>query len=245
MSQVSGESLLLSFFLAFLLSFLGVVPHFWHVSWINRQTFAAEGLIYVDLRSKNGPYKPDWYKSGDCLWSSTAEIRGKVTLNDHYEELKALFIETMGVQTLTLQMVHDELLQAKPHNAVAKLKATIWSFNALLQTEKHLLDPKLLLKSTVFPVRYPDGSTTLSSANVHFAISDREYLLARFDGKIKILDYTVEEVWQLKPFFEWTKLTTRFLSNAVQENTTVLEGVQQPIRTSKRDLKLKAYAILR
>jgi len=168
-----------------------------------------------------------------------------VTLNDHYEELKALFIDALGVQTLTLQMVHDELLQANTQTTVAEIKTTVWSFNALLQTEKNLLDPELLLKAKVFPLKYPNGSTALSSATIDFAIGDREFLVARFEGKIKILDYTVEEVRQLKPFFEWTKLTTRFLSTAVKESTTVSAGVRQYIGVPKRDLKRKAYALLR
>jgi hypothetical protein len=168
-----------------------------------------------------------------------------VTLNDHYGELKALFIETLGVQTLTLRMLHNELLQAKPHNTVAELKTTIWSFNALLQTDKDSLDPELLLRAKVFPVRYPNGDPALSSAEIDFAIGDREYLVTRFEGKIKILDYTVEEVRQLKPFFEWTKLTTRLLSIAVQENSMVSPGVQQSVGAPKRDLKRKAYALLR
>jgi hypothetical protein len=168
-----------------------------------------------------------------------------VTLNDHYEELEALFIETLGVQTLTLRMLHNELLQAKPHNTVAELKIMIWSFNALLQTDKTSLDPELLLKAKVFPVRHPNGDTALSSARTDFAIGDREYLVARFEGKIKILDYTVEEVRHLKPFLEWTKLTTRLLSVTVQESSTVSPGVQQSIGAPKRDLKRKAYALLR
>lgn len=202
--------------------------------------FATEDLIYVNIHDKSG-----WYKSGDCLWSSTAEIRGKVTLNDHYEELKALFIDALGVRTLTLQMVHDELLQANPQNTIAELKTTVWSFNALLQTERNSLDPELLLKAKVFPVRHPNGSIALSSAMLEFAIGDREYLSTRFDGKIKVLDYTVKEVRQLKPFFEWTKLTTHYLSFAVIENTMVSAGVQQVIEASRRDLKQKAYALLR
>jgi hypothetical protein len=179
------------------------------------------------------------------LWSSTAEIRGKVILNDHYEGLKALFVDALGVQTLTLQMVHDELLRATPQKTMAELKTTVWSFNALLRTERNSLSSELLMQAKVFPVRHPNGSIELSPATIDFVIGDREYLIARFESKIKILDYTVEEVRQLKPFFEWTNLTTRYMSTAVIERTTLAPGVLHNIEMPKRDLKRKAYALLR
>lgn len=202
--------------------------------------FASRRLTFSETKSQVG-----WYKTFECLWSSTTEIRGKVTLNDHYEDLKEFFVGTLGVKMLTLQMVFDELTQPNPRKTTDEVKSTIWSFNELLQTEPTSLDPTRLLKACVFPIRYPNGTVTLSSATTEFAIADREYLDLRFRGLIKLLDYGMEDVRHLKPFFEWANLTRRYLSFAVRETTFVERGNTRPVTTPNRDLKRKAYALLR
>jgi hypothetical protein len=116
--------------------------------------------------------EPGWYKISECLWSSTTDIRGKVTLNDHYEDLKDFFIDTLGVNTLTFQMVYDELLETSSESTINETKSKIWSLNALLQTEGDDFDPDLLLEKSVFPVVYPDGMKRLTSAAMEFAIPD-------------------------------------------------------------------------
>ena len=142
-------------------------------------------------------------------------------------------------------MVYDELLQTDAVSVISKIKSTVWSLNALLQTEQNLLDPGPLLEKKVFPVKDADGTRRLAFATTDFAIGDREYLIAQFADKIKILDYTVEEVRRLRPFFQWANLTPPFLSNAVQGSATVSGGMRPSIAIPKRDLKRKAYALLR
>lgn len=142
-------------------------------------------------------------------------------------------------------MVYDELLQAGPQTTTNHLKGTIWSFNALLQTEPNSLAPEPLLEARIFPVRYPDGLTSRVSGATEFAIIDREYLATRFDGRIKLLDYTMAEVRQLKPFIEWTNLQQRYLSASVKEITSVSGGVTRPISVRNHDLKRKAHPLLR
>lgn len=186
-----------------------------------------------------------WYKVSECLWSSTTNIRGKVTLNDHYEDLKDFFIDTLGVRTLTLQMVYDELLQANAHKTVDEVKSAIWSFNALLQTEIDTVDPMPLLKSPVFPIVYPGGAKALRSADSEFAIVDRKYIASRFKDRIKLLDYSLEDVQHLKPFFEWANLSHRCLSVSVKEITSVSEEISRPTSVPNFNLKLKAHALLR
>ncbi|KAK5994782.1 hypothetical protein PT974_03165 [Cladobotryum mycophilum] len=205
-----------------------------------RQEFATKNIIFVVNHGK-----PGWYKSSECLWSSTTEIQGKVTLNDHYEGLKDFFIDTLNVTTLTLQMVYDELLQIGSQRTVEEVKDIIRSFNALLQTEADKVDPAPLLKACVFLVDYPNGTVILRSADTEFAIADRNYLTDYFKDKIKLLDYDLEEVRQLKPFFEWANLTHRYLSVVVKEITSISDGVRRPISVSDRDLKRKAHALLR
>ncbi|CAI7652701.1 unnamed protein product [Penicillium pancosmium] len=42
-----------------------------------------------DLATSNS--QVGWYNVSECLWSSTTDIQGRVTLNDDYEDLKDLF----------------------------------------------------------------------------------------------------------------------------------------------------------
>ncbi|KAL5362015.1 hypothetical protein BJX96DRAFT_153271 [Aspergillus floccosus] len=205
-----------------------------------RREFEDESLIFV---TTNG--EPGWYKISECLWSSTTDIRGKVTLNDHYEDLKDFFIDTLGVNTLTLQMVYDELLETSSESTVDETKSKIWSLNALLQTEGDCVDPDLLLERSVFPVVYPDGTKGLTSAATEFAIPDQEHLASQFRGRIKMLDFSPEEVRRLRGFFEWTNLTHRYLSASIKELTSFSGEATQIISTPHRDLKRKAHAILR
>jgi hypothetical protein len=114
--------------------------------------------------------EPGWYKISDCLWSSTTDIHGKVTLNNHYNDLKDFFIDTLGVNTLTLQMVYNELLETSLESIINKTKSKIWSLNALLQTEGDDFDPDLLLERSVFPIVYLDGTKRLTSTATEFAI---------------------------------------------------------------------------
>jgi hypothetical protein len=166
-------------------------------------------------------------------------------LNDHYEDLKDFFIDTLGVNTLTLQMVYDELLETSSESTIDETKSKIWSLNALLQTEGDYPDPDLLLERSVFPIVYPNGTKGLTSATTEFAIPDREHLASQFRGRIKMLDFTLEEVRRLKGFFEWTNLTHRYLSASIKELTSFSGEATQLISAPHRDLKRKAHAILR
>ena len=186
-----------------------------------------------------------WYKTSECLWSSATEIRGKVTLNDHYEDLRDFFIGTLGVKTLTLQIVYDDLLEMSEQATIEETKAKIWSLNAFFHTENDYVDPKPLSKRPIFPVVYPDGTNALRSAATQFVIPDREHLASRFRGKIKILDFSQEEVRHLKAFFEWANLSHLYISAAVKELTSLSGETTRLSPSPNRDLRRKAHAILR
>ncbi|PTB37137.1 hypothetical protein M441DRAFT_175588 [Trichoderma asperellum CBS 433.97] len=204
-----------------------------------RGVFATKQLIYAKCR---GEWR--WCNISDCLWSSTVEIRGKVTLDSDYEALKSFFVEMLGVTSLTFQMLYDELKQPSPQSGINDLKVAILSLSSQLQTNLMPLDPQPILDANIFPVRYCNGEVALRSAKVDFAIPDRDYLSIGFKEKIAMLDFDLEDICRLKPFFEWTKLQGRYLSNCVMEGTSVSE-TGRPILVKNRDLKRKAYYILR
>lgn len=182
---------------------------------MNRREYEDKSLIFGMTNDE-----PGWYRISECLWSSTTGIRGKVTLNDNYEDPKDIFIDILGVKTLTLQMVDDELLETSRRSTIGETKSKVWFFNALLPTERHCADPAPLLERPVFPIIYPDGTEGLSSAETEFAIPDREHLASQFRGRTKMLDVSLEEVRRLKDFFEWTDLANRYLSASIKELTS-------------------------
>jgi hypothetical protein len=207
-----------------------------------RATFESSPLIFSRQSGK-----PGWYKISDCLWSSITKIRGKVTLEESYEELKGFFVKKLGVKSLTMQMVYNELKES-PQSSVKDIKDAILSLNGFLQSEegqKGHWDPNPIRQAKVFPVRYPNGSISLSSVAVDFAIADRDNLRSKFEDKIAILDYDLEHVHQLKPFFAWLKIEALYLSRCVQETTAISGDSVSPITSCKRDLRLKAYHISR
>ncbi|KAJ5716961.1 hypothetical protein N7488_002607 [Penicillium malachiteum] len=180
-----------------------------------RRQFRENSLIFLETDTQTG-----WYKSSECLWSSTTEIRGKVTLNDQYEDLEEFSLDTLEVQTITLQMAYDDLLEAGSDATMEGIISNLWSLNALLLTDDTYVDPKPL-------------------------IQDREHLASGFRGKIKILDFTQDEVRSLKAFFDWANLSHRYLS-ASSKSLTSTSGDTTPFSPSPmRDLTQKAHSILR
>ncbi|KAF4331984.1 hypothetical protein FBEOM_14228 [Fusarium beomiforme] len=204
-----------------------------------RAAFEQFRLIFV--RQQTGPR---WYKASDCLWSSTTPIRGKVTLDETYEDLKALFVGKLGVKSLTMQMVYDELRQS-PQSNVEDTKVALLSFNDFLQNENGHWDPEPIRKARIFPVLYPDGTVILSSIDVDFAIGDRDNLRSKFSDRISLLDFDLEDVHRLRPLFRWLRIQDRYLSKCVMESTAISSELQSPISSKKRDLGLKAYHICR
>jgi hypothetical protein len=84
--------------------------------------------------------------------------------------LKDFFIDTLGVNILTLQMVYDELLETSSELTINKIKSKIWSLNALLQTKGDDFNLDLLLERSVFPVVYLDRIKRLTSTAMEFVI---------------------------------------------------------------------------
>ncbi|KAI3539090.1 hypothetical protein CABS03_05371 [Colletotrichum abscissum] len=86
-----------------------------------------------------------WCTTAECLWSSGAKIQGRTTLSSIYEDLEDFFVETLGVQRLTLAMACDELLKKGTEQTavtIAEVKETIWAVNTLLQTATLYPDPE-------------------------------------------------------------------------------------------------------
>jgi hypothetical protein len=67
----------------------------------------------------------------------------------------------------------------------------------------------------------PDGSAQPLTALDDFAIIDRQHYADALKNKIKILDFTLEEVRRLRPLIELAGLTDRYLSRSVVDPNSV------------------------
>lgn len=201
--------------------------------------FVEDPLIYV---------APNWYTTPECLWSTATSIPGRTALNDHYQDLKDFFVDCLGVQTLTLQMVVENLRNQGRvgSSSVDEVKSTIWTLNSLLQTEQtDIVPPEQVLDCAVFPVRFPQGGVQLQTSASAFAIADRKHLFSHFSFKAKLLDFEVDEVPRLEQFLQWTGLKGRYLSSCVKEITMVGGDDARPLSNPGRDICRKAHGLLR
>ncbi|KAI9933658.1 hypothetical protein MW887_008131 [Aspergillus wentii] len=206
-----------------------------------RERFQNDTLIYYEDEDGGG-----WYQIAECLWSSVTDIKEMVTLNDQYEGLSEFFIEFLGVRTLTLELVHDKLVdQGREHAAISDVKETIWLLNSYLQGEEELPSPSQILESKIFPVRHPSGSIELCSPLVDFTIIDRKHLAGWFSGKAKFLDFDLNDIPRLSPFLEWTGLEARYLSSSVKEISALSGDFYRTLTSPDRNIAQKAHGLLR
>ncbi|KAI1758820.1 hypothetical protein GGR53DRAFT_471962 [Hypoxylon sp. FL1150] len=192
-----------------------------------------DGLVFANDK---------WYKPSQCLWSSTSTpIRGRVNLSDIYEpDFEKFFVDVLGVRRVDAHLVYSELLELEPSEAsVEHVKDLIWNLNALLeiQTPEFTRLPPL-------PLRF-DGKSFSALSSCEFAILDRKALGAIFYDKITILDFKVQEIYQLMSFIKWAGLEGRYLSRLVTETSTLDSDYKLPISDVSQDVSRKAYGLYR
>lgn len=203
--------------------------------------FENDALIYSPSESGSS-----WHKTSQCVWSSAATLRGRISLNDDYEDLEELFVDFLGVRRVDLQMAVDELKEVGNSDTASleQLRESIWTVNSLLPTESTLPSSKNIVRNRIFPIRNAGGSVMRGSIATSFFVVDREQLGELFAPKVKLLDFTLEDVVRLRAFFDWTGLDNRYLSNCVKETTSVSrESV--PVLDPNRQVRNRAHAILR
>ncbi|KAK5625070.1 hypothetical protein RRF57_000786 [Xylaria bambusicola] len=215
---------------------------------IIRHVFNSEALIYVPERDSGS-----WYTVSQCIWSTAVHIQGRVPLKELYPDLEEFFTDLLGVSRLTLEMAYEDLKvkgNSNPEPPIQEVKDTIFAFNALLQsssTSTPRLDPTELLKSKIFPIRYPQRSVKLKVGSTDFAIVDRELYYEAFASQIKLLDFNLDETRRLDPFINWLGLSRRYLSVAVKEISTIetQSRTLRLLKNSRRSIANKAHGLLR
>ncbi|KAK7921595.1 hypothetical protein PG985_009617 [Apiospora marii] len=206
-----------------------------------RRAFEADALIYVPLDDDSS-----WYTTSQCVWSSAARLRGRVSLNDEYGKFEDLFVNILGVKQVDLQMAVDELkeIASKPDATRKEVNESIWTVNSLLPGSLQPPSPDDVVSGRIFPVRNPTGTVRPYSTATEFFIADRESLRSAFQSKVRFLDFSLEEVVRLRPFLDWAGLELRYLSKCVREVTSFHGDVARPTSNPDRQIRNRAHAIL-
>ena len=212
----------------------------------NRNKFEADKLIYVPL-GRDGQHK--WHEVSGCIWSSKTRIGSKVTLEEHYANLKPFFVDFLGVRTLTLSMVYEELVRlgSLPDASIEDTMDHIMSLNSFLMETNPADYPSSsqLVDANILPIWEVDGTVSLASSKSDFVICDRTHLEKIFAAKFNELDFIFEDVCRLGPFIEYLGINKKRLSEAVIESTKVDPNDVQPLARADREIGPKAYSLYR
>ncbi len=208
----------------------------------SRAAFEDDALVYASTDDD-----PAWHAVSQCVWSSAARLRDRVSLNDDYEDLRELFVDLLGVKPVSLEMAVEELKETggRDSASVDETKDSIWTVNSLLLHTGRPPRHEEAAKCKIFPIRYPDGAVRRESVAAPFFINDREKSRESFEGKVSFLDFTLDEVARLRPFLRWMRLEDRHLSNCVKEVTSFHGQGARPVSNPDRQISNRAHALLR
>ncbi|KAI1272372.1 hypothetical protein F5Y07DRAFT_403522 [Xylaria sp. FL0933] len=202
-----------------------------------REKFRTTALIFA---------QDEWHTTDTCVWSRENSVSGKVQLSQYYSGMESTFVDALGI-TLDLDMAYDLVLAVgvSPTATIQQAKETLRRFNSVLSNAKTQPDPIQILRSSVFPVRYPNGSVELSRADlVDFAISDQQISEQRLRDSVEMLDFAPDEVRTLQPLLKWAGLKNRFLSARVLEITKPLETIVL-LSDPRRSIQHRAHSLCR
>ena len=185
----------------------------------------------------------EWYPPSLCLWAKDSQISGKVSIATQYDGLEDFFLNGLKVEEPDVGMYVEELKllvasdEIPPTDAVKELIKQINSMGPRLGALERLEMLPML------PVKSVDGQIFLARKTDAFAIVDHETYQELFSSKVPFLDYTKEEVHELQPFISALGLQERYISQLVQETSTV--NVSSKSARLSNEIKQKAYALFR
>ncbi|KAK3370805.1 hypothetical protein B0T24DRAFT_554720 [Lasiosphaeria ovina] len=213
-----------------------------------RGIFHNEALICVLAAGSDSVVS--WHSAAECLWSSATPIRGMHVLEALYggaHGLKAFFTGTLGVSTVTAELVYGKLAGEQELPA-AEAKEALLVFSAFLAARHDrgaAFAPGPVVDNAVFPVRLPGSRLALARGTDAFVLLDRRTLGADFAPLATVLDCTMDEVRALAPLVAWARLEDRYLSRSVKEITSADAASTRPISAPHRSVRRKAHALLR
>ncbi|KAF5556259.1 hypothetical protein FNAPI_5782 [Fusarium napiforme] len=200
-----------------------------------RRKFHELPLILVEQSGHS-----EWLRASQCFWSEADANNSNGNLQRCYPDLKSFFLEKLGVKI----SAYDALLNTTSDNP-DDIQEFITSFSDEVRESIPKFPAEPIRQKKIFPVRNPDGDVSLVSLDTDFAIADRQDLRRNLQDHIRILDFDLETVRWLWPFFQWLEIEDRYLSRCVKRSVTVSEDGAASEEVDPWDLRLKAYHITR
>ena len=131
----------------------------------------------------------------------------------------------------------QKVLEEPDKTAMFQEMLNICAFNSTCNVLNILTDCNYL------PIKTQTGITEWFNHSTDFAIVDRRKYKAMLENKVRVLDFSLEELHSLQPFLLALGLEIRYMSIAVEEKTTAQDNELHAQLTS--DIRKKAYAIFR
>jgi hypothetical protein len=189
-----------------------------------------------------------WHTLRSCLWNSPFSLAEYEDLASIYPDLKSFFVTQLRVKNADPAMLVNELARMAGHTEprTADIRQRLIEVGRIIA--KGNIDDNLSaalerLRTTKFlPKQTSSGDIVLVGVEDDFAILDHERFGTAFHDEDVLLDFSLEDVQILDTVFRFMKVTHRYLSNAVDEVSTVGEDAVRN-ETLERALQAKAYAL--
>jgi len=205
-----------------------------------QSSFEDSALVYI-------PKLRAWRPPSKCVWvESSVKIPGKSSVADAYPLKKTFFTTILKVSEPTVEMYIDSLIsEAKGLASAAQIKETMALICGLDIGES---DVSSLVEAEVLPVKLANGVGVFASASAEheyadFVIVENAIHRNAFEGKITVLDFSLEEIRDIKPLLLALGLEGRFSSKLIEEITEVSGGSKD--REMTRNLRIKSQAMVR
>ncbi|CRG88031.1 Cadherin-89D [Talaromyces islandicus] len=201
------------------------------------KAFEERNLIYI-------PSEQVWVPPTSCVWTGSAKVGRRYGISTLYGELQSFLVERLCVQMPTVATYVEQLLlvAAEVPPRMSEIKKAISAINDLNPTRASL---EMMKQIKYLPVRTVQGTIELKRPSEEFFIGDRREYTSVFQGKVDILDFSLEEVHDIHPFLEALELGDRYMSVAVQETTRVQEPSDNESRTLSQNFRAKSKAFFR
>jgi len=186
-----------------------------------------------------------WRAQKQAIWADYSIVfHGRSSISLQYPSCEGFFVDILQVDRPDKIMLIQALkTYSKEGASLQQLKELMVAISGLSPTEKEL---KPLGTCSLFPVTLVTGISIgrkTVDRRADFAIIDREEYGELFKSRVDTLDFPLEDVRRCHNFFMALGLHEKYISNIIEEKTTVDDGNLSMELT--RAFTRKAYAIFR
>jgi hypothetical protein len=189
-----------------------------------------------------------WHALSTCLWRSSFALANYQDLSSIYGELESFFVRRLGVRKASPGMLIKEVrrMAEERQPRIAEIRTRLVDIGMMLTKtpfDDSIAQALASLKEVKFmPKRASAGASTLVAVTDDFAIADHERYRAAFAEHNVLLDFQLDEVSMLHTMFQRLGISHRYLSNVVEEVSTVGEDSHVD-KILSQQLVAKAYAL--